>query len=126
MHRAPLYWTVTAIGLVFGADAAIAQGLINNPSAAMNGITNSASFNAGVGTTPGIENQPADGQVRDENGNLLVVNGVMAGASAYSKQTDVHHSGVGGGTNGGATAWQLPQCHCARFWEHSDRRFRAG
>jgi holdfast attachment protein HfaA len=103
MLRASLYWTAIAIGLVYGADAALAQGLINNPSAAINGVTNSASYNAGVGTTPGIENQPADGQVRDENGNLLVVNGAMVGASAYSKQTGVHHSGVGGG-NAGATA----------------------
>jgi len=87
MHRTPLYWTAIAIALVFGAEAALAQGQINNPSAAINGVTNSASFNSGVGATPGIENLPADGQVRDESGNLLVVNGVMAGASAFSQQT---------------------------------------
>jgi holdfast attachment protein HfaA len=51
-----------------------------------------------------MENRPADGQVRDENGNLLVVNGVMSGASAFSQQTGVHHSGGGLGPNAGATA----------------------
>ncbi|MGY9106912.1 MAG: hypothetical protein ACKVG0_10375 [Alphaproteobacteria bacterium] len=35
MHRAPLYWTVIAITFVFGAEAALAQGAINNPSAAI-------------------------------------------------------------------------------------------
>ncbi len=104
MHRAPLYWTAIAIGLVFGSEAVLAQGLINNPTAAINGVTNSAAFNAGVGAVPGFENQPADGQVRDENGNLLVVNGVMAGASAHSQQTGVQHSGGTLGTNAGATA----------------------
>jgi hypothetical protein len=51
MHRAPLYWTATAIALVFGAEAALAQGAINNSSAAINGVTNSASFNSGGGAS---------------------------------------------------------------------------
>jgi holdfast attachment protein HfaA len=47
--------------------------------------------------------EPSFSTISDENGNLLIVNGVMAGASAYAKQTGVHHSGVGG-NSAGATA----------------------
>jgi holdfast attachment protein HfaA len=104
MNRAPLYWTVVTAGLVFGAGSVLAQGFVNNGSAAMNGVTNSASYNAGVGATSGAENLPADGQLRDENGNLLVVDGLMQNGSQYSRQTGLHQSGAGYGTNTGATA----------------------
>jgi holdfast attachment protein HfaA len=104
MHRAPLYWTLIAAGLVFGIEGASAQGFVNNGAAAMNGVSNSASYNAGVGTVSGMENHPADGQLRDENGNLLVVDGLIQDGSQYSRQTGVHQSGAGYGTNTGATA----------------------
>ena len=46
--------------------------------------TNSASFNAGFGRTPGQENSPVNVQMTDVNGNLVVVNGQIASAASGS------------------------------------------
>lgn len=45
---------------------------------------NSASYNAGWGRTSDQENQPASATMRDANGNLLVVNGVIMNSANQS------------------------------------------
>jgi holdfast attachment protein HfaA len=106
MHRASLYWTIVAVALVAGSKAVIAQTFTNGGGAAVHGITNSAQYNSGVGSRSGGENTAATGQVRDANGNLIIVDGVMSGASSVSRQTGVRQSGVGyaGGNSNAATA----------------------
>jgi len=104
MQRVSLYRSFAVIALLAGSNAASAQGFVNNSTAAMNGVSNSASYNSGAGAPTGMENAPADGQLRDDNGNLLVVDGLIQSGSSYSRQ-DRTRSGVGyGNPNAGATA----------------------
>jgi holdfast attachment protein HfaA len=100
MHRSTLYCTFAALIIVLGAKAAFGQtlatqGALSSSSAAMNGLSNSASYNSGAGAASGAENQAASGQVRDAQGNLVIVNGVMTGASSYSHQDGVQQTGAG-------------------------------
>jgi holdfast attachment protein HfaA len=94
---------MTASLAALAVQPASAQSL-GNPMSAQQGISNSAAYNSGYGSTPSGENRAATGQVRDENGNLIIANGVMSGASAYSPVDGVNQSGVGVGTRGTATA----------------------
>jgi len=96
----------TFLGLMVCAIAAASC-----PAMAQAGdFTNSATYNTPIDTVPGSENQPINPSLRDQNGNLTVVNGqftssasahAFAGASAFA-------SGVGsagsGAAFGGATA----------------------
>ena len=71
---------------------------------------NSASYNSGWGRTPDQENQAATAQMRDANGNLVVVDGVI---QAGSDQSVFSNAGAGGafdvvagvGGSGAATAF---------------------
>lgn len=72
--------------------------------------TNSSSFNAGYGRASGDENRPVNFSLRDANGNLTIVDGVMntgrdqstlAGSSIYE---GANYSGVGASYTTGATA----------------------
>lgn len=60
MYRSTLYWTFAALIFVLGAKAAFAQGLssggLSSAGAAITGVSNSASYNSGIGTTSGSEN----------------------------------------------------------------------
>lgn len=47
------------------------------PAMAQTMSTNSASYNAGWGRTADQENRPVDSSMRDANGNLLVIDGVI-------------------------------------------------
>jgi holdfast attachment protein HfaA len=69
-------------------------------------FSNSATFNTPIDTVPGQENQPVNESLRDQNGNLTVINGqftssatarafAQSGASAFA-------SGVGSGGSGAA------------------------
>jgi holdfast attachment protein HfaA len=67
-------------------------------------FANSATYNTPIDTVPGSENQPINPSLRDQNGNLTVVNGqftssasahAFAGASAFA-------TGVGAGGSGAA------------------------
>ena len=84
--------------LAFGAAQAQSMG------------TNSSSFNAGYGRSSGDENRPVNFSMRDANGNLTIVDGVMntgrdqstlAGSSIYE---GAGYSGVGASYTTGATA----------------------
>ncbi len=61
---------------------------------------NSASYNAGWGRTADQENQPVNPSLRDANGNLTVVNGVIT-SSQFSGGVSTATSGA---SVGGATA----------------------
>jgi holdfast attachment protein HfaA len=64
--------------------------------------TNSSSFNAGYGRTAGEENGAYDFSIRDANGNLTIIDGLMSGGrdqstlSSSSIGGDARYSGVGG------------------------------
>jgi holdfast attachment protein HfaA len=75
---------------------------------------NSASYNAGYGRTPDQENQPVAATLRDANGNLVIVDGVIetgmdasvfANASAGGAVDQV--SGVGSSGSASAVANNL-------------------
>ena len=68
------------------------------------GFANSAIYNSGYGGSPGQENRPISGSMRDANGNLLIVNGIMTGASSFSQQEGLRQTGVGGPGGASATA----------------------
>ena len=70
---------------------------------------NSGSYNAGYGRTSDEENQPVNPQMRDANGNLVVVDGVIEAGSDSSVFSNAGASGVfdtvaGVGASGGASA----------------------
>lgn len=75
--------------------------------------SNASAYNAGYGMAAGAENKAADFSVRDENGNLTIINGMFASAS-NSQQSGVQsatatasgvgsQSGTGLGGTGGAS-----------------------
>jgi holdfast attachment protein HfaA len=72
--------------------------------------SNSSSYNAGYGRSAGDENRPVNFSIRDTNGNLVILDGVMntgadqstlAGASIVDGGG---YSGVGGAYSSGASA----------------------
>jgi len=54
------------------------------PAFAQTMNANSASYNAGWGRSSDQENQPINPSMRDANGNLLVVNGVIMNSTSQS------------------------------------------
>jgi holdfast attachment protein HfaA len=70
---------------------------------------NSGSYNAGYGRTSDQENQPVNPQMRDANGNLVIVDGVIEAGSDSSVFSNAGASGAfdtiaGVGATGGASA----------------------
>ncbi len=63
------------------AGAAVFAAAIAAPAFAQTMTANSASYNAGWGRTSDQENQAVNPQMRDANGNLLVVNGIITNGS---------------------------------------------
>ena len=51
------------------------------PALAQTMSANAASYNSGWGRTPDQENQPVNPTMRDANGNLLVINGIITNGS---------------------------------------------
>lgn len=72
--------------------------------------TNSSSFNAGYGRSPGDENRPVDFSMRDSSGNLTIIDGVMntgpdqSTLAGSSIADGGGFSGVGGTYTSGASA----------------------
>lgn len=94
-----------------GLSAGICAGLLAFGAAhAQTMATNSSSFNAGYGRTAGEENRPVNFTMRDANGNLTIIDGVMnTGADqstlAGSSIADGgRYAGVGGIYSSGASA----------------------
>ncbi len=93
--------TTRHIAFKIGVCAVLA--LIGGAASAQTMSANSASYNAGYGRTPGQENRPVEFSSRDSNGNLVIVNGIIGGASAFAGGAASASAGAGAGT-GGATA----------------------
>ncbi len=66
------------LGIALLASAALAAA---TPLLAQTMSANSASYNSGWGRSPDQENQAINPSMRDANGNLLVVNGVITNGS---------------------------------------------
>jgi len=101
---------VTSRGkLALGATVALAGLALASLASAQTMNANSASYNAGYGRVADEENQPVDVSMRDANGNLVVVDGVI---QAGQDQSVFSNWGVGGAfdtasgvsTSSGATA----------------------
>jgi len=93
-----------AFAAVFGVAA------LGGAAHAQSMNANSASYNAGYGRTADQENEPVDVSMRDANGNLVVVDGVI---QAGQDQSVFSNAGAGGafdtvagvGGSGAATAF---------------------
>src|SRR5450432_1995691 len=85
---------VTSRGkLVLGATAALAGLALAGAADAQTMNANSAGYNAGYGRVAGEENQPVDASIRDANGNLVVVDGII---QAGQDQSVFSNFGAGG------------------------------
>jgi holdfast attachment protein HfaA len=97
------HWTFSAAATLTLAVA--------SPAAATD-FSNSASYNTPIGMTAGQENQSVDPALRDQNGNLTVVNGQITSAASAKAFAQGGMGGIGSGANlagtgvafGGATA----------------------
>ena len=85
--------------------AALAVAALALPAAALAqsaGSSGMGNYQAGYGGARYTTARPQTGSTRDENGNRLIVNGIIqAGASAYSNQSGGVASGWTGGVGGG-------------------------
>lgn len=94
-----------AISAVVGAALLLAPSVAAAQSAGSSGM---GAYQAGYGGSRYTTARPQSGSTRDQNGNRLIVDGIIqAGASSYSSATggvSSSFSGVGGGNggNGGA------------------------
>jgi len=90
---------------VLGLAALAAPALAAAQSAGSSGPSGAGSYQSGYGGARYATSRPQTGSTRDQNGNRLIVNGIIeAGASSYSSATggvSSRYSGVGG--SGGST-----------------------
>jgi holdfast attachment protein HfaA len=98
-------------GATCGAALALAVTLVPGAARAQsNGAGGLGQFREGYGGARSTTSRPTSGAMRDANGTLLVVNGlIQAGASSYSSATAgasayVNGTGSGNGAIGGASA----------------------
>jgi holdfast attachment protein HfaA len=105
-------WTITmrlnrplpAPAFVVSALVAIA---VAGSARAQSMNANSAAYNAGYGRVAGQENQPVEVGIRDANGNLVIVDGVIQTGVDQSSFGSFATSGAGetvSGAGGGASA----------------------
>jgi holdfast attachment protein HfaA len=79
--------------IVLGAAVALAGLALVSAADAQTMTANSASYNAGYGRVADEENQPVDVSLRDANGNLVAVDGVI---QAGQDQSVFSNFGAGG------------------------------
>ena len=79
--------------LALGATIALAGLAVAGTASAQTLGANSASYNAGYGRASDEENQPVDVSMRDANGNLVVVDGII---QAGQDQSVFSNFGTGG------------------------------
>jgi holdfast attachment protein HfaA len=79
--------------LAIGATVALASLAIAGFANAQTMTANSANYNAGYGRVADEENQPVDPTMRDANGNLVVVDGII---QAGQDQSVFSNFGAGG------------------------------
>ncbi len=90
--------------------AGLAALALAGPAAAQTMATNSASFNAGYGRVPDQENHPVQVGLRDANGNLVVINGVIqtgVSANAFAAGAASSFSGAGASTGAGGSSMAI-------------------
>jgi len=73
--------TMPRLRFALVAGAALIAAAAALPAAAQSMSANSASYNAGWGRTADQENQAINPSMRDANGNLLVINGIITNGS---------------------------------------------
>ena len=93
-----------AFALAFAGALALAAG-----AQAQSINSNAGSYNAGYGRASGQENQPVNPQMRDANGNMVIVDGVIEAGADSSVFSNAGASGAfdtiaGVGASGGASA----------------------
>ncbi|HEY5107804.1 MAG TPA: holdfast anchoring protein HfaA [Caulobacteraceae bacterium] len=97
-HRAAARLALVALAALGFCGAADAQSI----------NTNSAAYNAGYGRYAGQENQPVDVGIRDANGNLVIVDGLIQtgeiGAYAQAQAGGAIDTFAGVGASGSSTA----------------------
>jgi holdfast attachment protein HfaA len=79
--------------LALGVTVALAGLAVASLASAQTMTANSATYNAGYGRVADEENQPVDVSMRDANGNLVVVDGVI---QAGQDQSVFSNFGAGG------------------------------
>jgi holdfast attachment protein HfaA len=84
---------ITRGRLALGAGVALASLAIAGMASAQTMNANSANYNAGYGRVADEENQPVDPTMRDANGNLVVVDGII---QAGQDQSVFSNFGAGG------------------------------
>jgi holdfast attachment protein HfaA len=94
MSKAKLLMT----GALVAATAAMAAGLAMAQSMSGNG----ANFNSGYGRVNGQENRPVDFSLRDANGNLTVVDGILqGGGSSFASNSGTASASASASFSGG-------------------------
>lgn len=81
--------------------------LLAGAAAAQTADANASSFNAGYGRSPGQDNNWRNTAARDQNGNRLIVDGVIQSGDSYSSSSrrgGAWDNMSGAGVLGGATA----------------------
>lgn len=88
------------------ASAALALSIIALPATAqVSSSTGLAQFQNGYGGARQSVNSAQTGSTRDQNGNRLIVDGIIQpNASSYSRQSGVSQQGSGAAYGSGATA----------------------
>ena len=81
--------------IVAATAAACAATLFAGAAAAQSLTTNSASFNGGWNRIQGLENHAVDVSTRDENGNRIIVDGIIQDGDENSEYVDSDSSGAG-------------------------------
>lgn len=105
VNHAPWRFVLTIrlkpIPVLFGAVLLAAPGMAQAQSAGSSGM---GAYQAGYGASRYTTARPQTGSTRDQNGNRLIVNGIIqSGASSYSSASggvSSSFSGVGGSSDG--------------------------
>jgi len=94
-----------SLGIRIALFTGAALGAAAAPALGQSMSSNSASYNAGWGRVAGQENQGVNPQMRDANGNLLVIDGIIMNSSNAGLFSGGGVSASGSGAfAGGATA----------------------
>ena len=112
--------------LALGATAVLAGLALASAAGAQTMRTNSASYNAGYGRAADEENQPVNVSLRDANGNVTAVDGVIQTGEDQSVFSNFGAGGAfdtasGVSTSSGASAAGSIQVVVTRGDSHSDQ-----
>ena len=103
MHSSIFIRNFTALGALIAVTGSAAA---QPTDFSRSNFSNSATYNAGVGITPGGENRLTNLSTRDDNGNRIIVNGVMSRGNV-SRQEDLERRAGNAGANTRAVATSI-------------------